>query len=135
MVYMQYDKELILDTLEQIRDALVIVEKRCSYAKSADDFCDSEEGQEKLDSICMKLIAVGESLKNIDKLTDKKLLSQYPHIKWKEIKGIRDILSHHYFDLDAVVIYEICNDEIIELLETINLLIEDINKDTLLTIL
>ena len=135
MVYMQYDKELILDTLEQIRDALVIVEKRCSYAKSADDFCDSEEGKEKLDSICMKLIAVGESLKNIDKLTDKKLLSQYPHIKWKEIKGIRDILSHHYFDLDAVVIYEICNDEIIELLETINLLIEDINKDTLLTIL
>ena len=83
----------------------------------------------------MKLIAVGESLKNIDKLTDKKLLSQYPHIKWKEIKGIRDILSHHYFDLDAVVIYDICNDEIIELLETINLLIEDINKDTLLTIL
>ena len=48
---MQYDKELILDILEQIRDALVIVEKRCSYAKSADDFCDSEEGQEKLDSI------------------------------------------------------------------------------------
>ena len=67
MVSMQYDKELILDTLEQIRDALVIVEKRCSYAKSADDFCDTEEGQEKLDSICMKLIAVGESLKNIDK--------------------------------------------------------------------
>ena len=131
---MQYDKELILDTLEQIRDALVIVEKRCSYAKSADDFCDTEEGQEKLDSICMKLIAVGESLKNIDKLTDKKLLLQYPHIKWKEIKGIRDILSHHYFDLDAVVIFDICNDEIIELLETINQLIEDINKDPLLTI-
>ena len=131
---MQYDKELILDTLEQIRDALVIVEKRCSYAKSADDFCDTEEGQEKLDSICMKLIAVGESLKNIDKLTDKKLLLQYPHIKWKEIKGIRDILSHHYFDLDAVVIFDICNDEIIELLATINQLIEDITKDPLLTI-
>ena len=100
MVSMPYDKELVLDTLEQIRDALVVVEKRCSYAKDADDFCDTEEGQEKLDSICMKLIAVGESLKNIDKLTDKKLLVQYPHIKWKEIKGIRDILSHHYFDLN-----------------------------------
>lgn len=123
---MQYDKELVLDTLEQIRDALVVVKKRCSYAKSADDFCDTEEGQEKLDSICMKLIAVGESLKSIDKLTDKKLLVQYPHIKWKEIKGIRDILSHHYFDLDAVVIYDICNDEIAQLLITINQIIEDI---------
>ena len=126
MAFMQYDKELVLDTLEQIRDALVVVKKRCSYAKSADDFCDTEEGQEKLDSICMKLIAVGESLKSIDKLTDKKLLVQYPHIKWKEIKGIRDILSHHYFDLDAVVIYDICNDEIAQLLITINQIIEDI---------
>jgi len=128
MVSMQYDKELVLDTLEQIRDALVTVEKRCSYAKHADDFCDTEEGQEKLDSICMKLIAVGESLKNIDKLTDKKLLAQYPHIKWKEIKGIRDILSHHYFDLDAVVIFDICNDEIVQLLIIVNQIIEDINK-------
>ncbi len=128
MVSMQYDKELLLDTLEQIRDALVTVEKRCSFAKHADDFCDTEEGQEKLDSICMKLIAVGESLKNIDKLTDKKLLVQYPHIKWKEIKGIRDILSHHYFDLDAVVIFDICNDEIVQLLITVNQIIEDINK-------
>jgi uncharacterized protein with HEPN domain len=128
MAFMQYDKELVLDTLEQIRDALVTIEKRCSFAKDADDFCDSEEGQEKLDSICMKLIAVGESLKNIDKLTDKKLLSQYPHIKWKEIKGIRDILSHHYFDLDAVVIFDICNDEIVKLLITINQIIKDTKK-------
>jgi uncharacterized protein with HEPN domain len=96
---MPYDKELVLDTLEQIREALVVIKKRCSYAKEADDFCDSEDGQEKLDSICMKLIAVGESLKNIDKLTDKNLRVNYPHIKWKELKGIRDILSHHYFEL------------------------------------
>jgi len=129
MVSMQYDKELVIDTLKQIRDALVTVKKRCSYAKSADDFCDSEEGQEKLDSICMKLIAVGESLKNIDKLTNKKLLIQYPHIKWKEIKGIRDILSHHYFDLDAVVIFDICNDEIVQLLTTIHQIIEDIQHN------
>ena len=122
---MLYDKELILDTLEQIRDALMVVQKRCSYAKNADDFCDTEVGQEKLDSICMKLIAVGESLKNIDKLTANKLLVQYPHIKWKEIKGIRDILSHHYFDLDAVVIFDICNDEIVTLLKTIHQIIED----------
>jgi len=123
---MQYDKRLVVEILQQISDALISVEKRCSYAKTEDDFCDTEEGQEKLDSICMKLIAIGESLKNIDKITDKKLLSKYPHIKWKEIKGIRDILSHHYFDLDASVIFEICNDEIAKLQKTILIMIEDI---------
>ncbi len=123
---MQYNKKLVLDILEQVYDALVTVKHRCAYAKQVDDFYDTEEGQEKLDSICMKLIAIGESLKNIDKLTDKLLLVQYPSIQWKEIKGIRDILSHHYFDLDAAVIFDICNDEIDMLHTTIATMIEDV---------
>jgi len=129
---MPYDKELVVETLQQIEGALVTVQKRCNFAKTSDDFCDSEEGQEKLDSICMKLIAIGESLKNVDKLTDKKLLISYPHIKWKEIKGIRDILSHHYFDLDAVVIFDICQEELVDLLSTIKQMIKDIKSQEIL---
>ena len=116
---MQYDKSLVIDILDQIIDAIEIVQKRCTYAKVEDDFCDTELGQEKLDSICMKLIAVGESLKNIDKITNKELLIQYTNIEWKKIKGIRDILSHHYFDLDANVIFEICTEYLSELLTTL----------------
>ncbi len=78
----------------------------------------------------MKLIAVGESLKNIDKITNKKLLSKYPHIEWKEIKGIRDILSHHYFDLDAHTIFDICNNNIDALLETIEQMVDDLEERT-----
>lgn len=64
----------------------------------------------------MKLISVDESLKNIDKITNKELLNKYPHIEWKKIKGIRDVLSHHYFDLDDNVIFEICIEYISEFL-------------------
>ena len=88
---MQYDKSLVIDILSQIIDAIETVQERCTYAKSEDDFCDTKEGQEKLDSICMKLIAVGESLKNIDKITNQTLLINYSNIEWKKIKGIRDI--------------------------------------------
>lgn len=56
---------------------------------------------EKLDSICMQLIAVGESLKHLDKITDRQLLGRYPAIDWKGAKGIRDIIAHHDFDIDA----------------------------------
>jgi len=56
----------------------------------------------------MKLIAVCESLKNIDHITDKILLASYPQAEWRKIKGIRDFISHHYFDLDAEVISSIC---------------------------
>lgn len=48
-----------------------------------DYFMDTPEGQEKLDGICMQLIAIGESLKNIDKITDKRLLEKYPQVDWK----------------------------------------------------
>ena len=39
----------------------------------------------------MLIIAIGDSLKNIDKITDYKLLPQYPEIDWKGAKGMRDI--------------------------------------------
>lgn len=116
MAYL-YDKSLVLDILNQIIEAIETVEERCTFATAQDDFCDTKEGQEKLDSICMKLIAIGESLKNIDKVTNKTLLQQYPTIEWKKIKGIRDFISHHYFDLDAEVIFDICQNEISDLLQ------------------
>jgi len=121
MVFM-YDKTLIVDILNQIIDAIETVQERCRFAKCEDDFCHTKEGQEKLDSICMKLIAVGESLKKIDQITDKKLLAIYPQIEWKKIKGIRDFISHHYFDLDAEIIFSICQDHVDDLLFTLKII-------------
>jgi uncharacterized protein with HEPN domain len=121
-----YDKSLVVDILNQIIEATKIVQERCLFAKSQDDFLDSKEGQEKLDGICMKLIAVGESLKKIDQITNKELLAKYPQIEWKKIKGIRDFISHHYFDLDADIIFGICQHNIKELLETLNLIRGDL---------
>jgi uncharacterized protein with HEPN domain len=123
-----YDKELVLDILDQIVEACEIVQERCKFATCENDFMDTKEGQEKLDSICMKLIAVGESLKNIDKLTDKKLLEEYPQIEWRKIKGIRDFISHHYFDLDAEVIFGICQDHIDDLLAVLKQMRSDLSK-------
>lgn len=123
-----YDKELVLDILEQIIEAIVIVQERCAFATCQNDFMDTKEGQEKLDSICMKLIAIGESLKNIDKITDKKLLVAYPHIEWKKIKGIRDFISHHYFDLDAEMIFGICKNNIADVLMVLKQMQNDLGK-------
>ena len=84
------------------------------------------EGLEKLDSICMKLIAIGESVKNIDKHTDNQLLADYPDIDWKGVKGVRDIISHHYFDLDAEEIFDICETHLPPLHATIKQMILDL---------
>ena len=40
-------------------------------------------------------------MKNVDKITGGKLFSQYPEIDWTGAIGFRDIIAHHYFDVDA----------------------------------
>ena len=120
-------KEMLLSTLEDIKYSLELILKRANNINSSDDFLKDENGLQKLDSIAMRLSAIGEGFKNIDKLSNNQLLIKYPNIPWKNIKGIRDILSHHYFDLDAEVIFNICKKDANELLETTIKIIEELN--------
>ena len=120
-------KEMLLSTLEDIKYYLELILKRANNINSSDDFLKDENGLQKLDSIAMRLSAIGEGFKNIDKLSNNQLLIKYPNIPWKNVKGIRDILSHHYFDLDAEVIFNICKKDANELLETTIKIIEELN--------
>ena len=121
--------EQIVMLLEQIVMALESVQRKCSYAQREEDFLENETGQEKLDSICMKLIGVGEILKRIERF-DQSIFQRYPDIPWKKIKGIRDFLSHHYFDLDAGVIFDICQHHIDPLLKAVKEILKDVQHRT-----
>ena len=74
----------------------------------------------------MLLIAIGESIKGVDKISEKKLLSNYPEIDWKGVMGIRDILAHHYFDLDAEVVFDVVKTNIPQLHDTLQRIIQDL---------
>jgi uncharacterized protein with HEPN domain len=63
------DRELVNEILSQILVAASRIERRFASVGSSDDFLASEEGIDRLDGICMMLIAIGESLKNLDKVT------------------------------------------------------------------
>ena len=84
-----YDKSLVIEIIEQIIGSLEKIERRFKNINSFDDFLDSDDGLVMLDSICMQLIAVGESIKNIDKITDRKLLDEYPNIDWKGVHHVK----------------------------------------------
>ncbi len=125
------DKQMmVLSMLEDIQFSIELILKRFAKIETSDDFLSDEEGLEKLDSISMRLVAIGEGFKSIDKLTQKKLLAQYDTIDWKGVKGIRDILSHHYFDLDAEIIFNICDRYLNELLNVTQQIRNDVAKHT-----
>ncbi len=113
-----FDTELVNEILSQILTAAHRVERRCKGIFEPDDFLVSDAGIDRLDAICMMLIAIGESLKNLDRVTDGKLLVKFPEVDWKGAKGMRDIISHHYFDLNAELVFSICKDRIPGLIET-----------------
>ncbi|MBW2179933.1 MAG: DUF86 domain-containing protein, partial [Deltaproteobacteria bacterium] len=48
---------------------------------------------------------IGESLKNLDKVTENSLLPSYPEVEWKKAMALRDIISHHYFDINVEAIF------------------------------
>lgn len=54
---------------------------------------------------------IGEAAKNITEETK----SGYPDIEWKEIAGLRNILVHEYFGIDADLIWQIVTIDIPEL--------------------
>lgn len=83
-------------------------------------------GMERLESTCMLLIAIGEGVKGVDKLTDKKLLSCYPGMDWKGVMGMRDIIAHHYFDLDAEIVYDVIKHDLPKLKDVLQQIVDDL---------
>ena len=119
---------MTLHILELIKNSLLEVEKRSERITEPNDFLISETGVILMDSICMKLSAIGESIKNLDKIANRELLSKYSEIPWKNVMGVRDFIVHHYFEVDADVIFEICKNDVPVLISVINRMIDDLRK-------
>ena len=119
-------KSIALDILEDIHTAIEKVEERTKEINTIDDFLCSSSGMVLLDATCMLLIAIGESLKNLDKTTNGVLLPTYPSIPWKNVKGLRDIIAHHYFDVDASQILWIIKNELSPLKKAIQFFIKEL---------
>ena len=122
-------RKLALDILQQIDAAIDRIGQRVRSIRSVDDFLMTPEGMEKLESVCMLLLAIGEGLKNVDKHTRGELLPLYPSVPWKEIKGMRDVIAHHYFDIDAEEIFYILSQELLPLQKGVRFLIDHLKND------
>ncbi len=97
-------KYRIVELIDLMLEAIEVIIQKTSHINTGDDFLMSPDNMFILDGVCMKLIFIGESVKNIDKLSQGKLFTHYPAIPWKDIMKLRDIIAHHYFKIDADII-------------------------------
>ena len=123
-----YDKSLITEGLHNIENSLLHVLERTAMIKTVDDFMLTPAGTDLLDIAAIRLLAVGEEIKKIDRRTGGELLSKYPDVKWKEIMGMRDFIAHAYFSIDAMVVFDTLQNNIQPLLLTIQQMIADLEE-------
>lgn len=99
------DKKNAKELLEFVIESIQVVQKRMKSIQSIDDLLDTEEGQEKLDSILMRMQAIGEAIKNLDKRDPDLLNKQKDSSYWSEIIKMREMISHHYLNIDAEIVF------------------------------
>ena len=120
-----YDRELLVERLTSVLEALERIPRRFAGITTPSDFAASEAGIDRMDAISMILVAVGEEFKAIDHKTEGKLLSCYPEVDWRGVMGVRDVLAHAYFQVNAEQLFGICRDDIPKLIETVRKMIEE----------
>lgn len=116
------DKANLHELIKFIQESIALIKRRFESIKTSDDFLANDEGIDRLDAISMRLQGIGQAIKNIDKRERDLLLKVADGLYWSKIIKTREILTHHYIDIDAQIIYEICHDKLVELEEKIQVL-------------
>jgi uncharacterized protein with HEPN domain len=111
------------ELLQFILESISLIKKRFDGILNSDDFLASDDGLMRLDAISMRLQSIGEALKNIDKRDREFLLEIADKIYWSNIIKTREIITHHYIDIDSETIFMICDEKLDDLENKISILL------------
>jgi uncharacterized protein with HEPN domain len=105
-----------------IDDIIDSIEKIEQYTQGLDEeeFLDNTQIQ---DAVFRRLEIIGEAVKNIP----DDFRSRYPDISWRRIAGLRDILIHEYFGVNARRAWKAIKDDAPKLYREILQVREDLN--------
>jgi len=62
----------------------------------------------RIDAVIRNLEIIGEAAKMIP----ESIRADYPNVEWKKIAGLRDILAHHYFEVDLDIVWDILQNKL-----------------------
>ena len=119
--------DILIDRLEQIREAISLINEWCKGYATEDDFLCSPTGMAMLDASILRLQIIGESVRAIDDMTKGELLPKYDAIPWRSIIGLRNIISHDYANVNYTIIVKIIKNNLQLLDETVGKMISDLS--------
>ena len=114
----------VLDNLELMHESVALIEKRFSAISSPEHFVNSFEGNTLLDAVSMRPQVIGESVRKIQKL-DSAYLNRYSEIEWHKLARFRDLVPHHYTQIDHEIVFDICKVHIPKLKQVLQKILAD----------
>ena len=98
------------DTSLFIEDILESIKNIESFTKGITEK-ELSKNIEKQSAIIRQIEIIGEAAKNIPLSIRKK----YPDIPWKDIVGMRDVISHGYFKVDLFIVWKVIKEDLPDL--------------------
>ena len=113
-------KQALIDMLRFVESQTAFIIKTTVRISNYQDFLNSDDGM-----VCLQTI--GETIRQVDDRTHGCLFSHYPEIPWRQIIGMRNIISHEYLSIDPELIYDITSKELPPLLASLHQILIDID--------
>ena len=120
--------EIVIDLLQQIKQAITDLQKWNEGISSAEDWLNSSDGMKTLAANCMLIEAIGEGFKKIDERTNEQLLLLRSDIPWREVMGMRNHIAHGYFDINTDLVFDVVRNDLLPLLDATNYFISHVRE-------
>ena len=119
------NQERIKGILEQIHSAILDLKEWNKDIVSSEDYYCSPDGMKNLAASCMMIEAIGEGVKQIDRISNGNFLNtNCPDIPWQDIIGIRNHIAHGYFDIDDDIVFSTVKNDLESLKAAVEKLIK-----------
>jgi uncharacterized protein with HEPN domain len=104
---MQRDDAFLLDILDAARIVVQYVSD-----KTLEEFLEDMQCQ---DAVIRRFILIGEAARRIS----KEIQDRYPHLPWKEMIDMRNLVVHKYEDIDLLIVWDTAHQDLPKLIRSL----------------